>query len=109
MDFNEYKKLAMRTKKPWDDKSLEMAYCALGLTGEAGEVAEMIKKHLSGSKPIDIEKLKKELGDVLWYIACSADYFDLDMDEIAQINIDKLHARHGESWSGYGNRTGQGE
>jgi NTP pyrophosphatase (non-canonical NTP hydrolase) len=109
MTFNEYRKKAMKTKKPWDEKNLELAYYGLGLAGEAGEVTEIIKKHLSGIKEINSDHMKREIGDVLWYIAAMTDYFGFDLNEIAQINIDKLTARHGKKWSGYGNREGEGE
>ena len=110
MEFNEYKKLALRTRKHWDkkDKDLEMAYYTLGLVGEAGEVVEVVKKHLVGSHEINPALIKKELGDVLWYTAAISEYFGFDMNEIAQLNIDKLAARHGDTWSGYGDRSGTG-
>lgn len=107
MKFSEYQKAAIVTKKPWDNKMMELAYCGLGLAGEAGETVDMIKKHFVGSKSFDterIEQLKYEMGDVLWYIACLSDAMDFDMDEIAQMNINKLRKRHGDSYSGYGKR-----
>ena len=110
MNFTEYQKSAITTKKFWDEKQLELSYCALGLCGEAGEVAEFIKKHILGTKPLDtdrLEKLKYELGDVLWYIAALCDALDFDMGEVAQMNVNKLRKRHGESFSGHGNRVGE--
>lgn len=110
MKFTEYQKAAVVTKKKWETKDLELADCGLGLTGEAGEVADMIKKHLSGTKPFDadrLEKLKYELGDVMWYIAALCDGIGFDMGEIARMNIEKLRKRHGDSFSGYGNRSGE--
>jgi len=107
MDFKEYQRLAMVTKKPWDTKEWELVYSCLGLTGEAGEVTDIIKKHVSGSKPIDgevVDKLKYEIGDVMWYIACLCDALGFDMGEIAGLNIEKLRKRHGEKFSGYGKR-----
>lgn len=72
-------------------------YPALGLTGEAGEVADKIKKIVRdyhGQINDDHRKsLAKELGDVLWYIAAISSELGLDMQEIAQGNIDKLYAR----------------
>ncbi len=46
-------------------------YPALGLAGEVGEVSELIKKSIRDNAPLDIQKLKLELGDVLWYLAIS--------------------------------------
>ena len=107
MNFTEYQKFAKVTKKPWDNKDSELAYLGLGLAGEAGEVVEIIKKHFSGSKPLDderTEKLKNEIGDVMWYLAALCDGLGFDMGQIAQINIDKLRKRHGDTYSGYGKR-----
>jgi NTP pyrophosphatase (non-canonical NTP hydrolase) len=110
VDFNEYQKIAMSTAKPWADNetNLRLAYYGLGLTGESGECADAIKKHLSGSKPIDPDEIKRELGDVLWYVNALAAYFNFELDDIAKTNVAKLKARHGDSWSGYGNRAGDG-
>jgi NTP pyrophosphatase (non-canonical NTP hydrolase) len=108
MTFNEYTNSVIKLRKPWNNKDIELAYYGLGLTGEAGEVSEAIKKHLSGVKEIDTEHIKKELGDVLWYIMAAANYFGFSLDDVAQTNIDKLFARHGDHWSGYGDRTGKG-
>jgi NTP pyrophosphatase (non-canonical NTP hydrolase) len=110
MNFSEYQKKAIVTKKKWDDKLQELAYCCLGLTGEAGEVADLMKKHISGTKPLNDErivKLKYEIGDVCWYIAALCDAMDFDMDELAEMNIEKLRKRHGDSFSGYGDRSGE--
>jgi NTP pyrophosphatase (non-canonical NTP hydrolase) len=108
MTFNEYQKIAISTAKPWESANIRLAYFGLGLNGEAGECAEIIKKHLSGSKQIDPDALKRELGDVLWYLSALASYFNFDLNDIAKTNIEKIKARHGETWSGYGNREGDG-
>ena len=69
----------------------------LGLVGEAGETADKIKKILRDkggrADAEDIEAVKKELGDVLWYIANMARYLNISMDEIAEENIKKLSDR----------------
>jgi NTP pyrophosphatase (non-canonical NTP hydrolase) len=74
-----------------------LAYPALGLAGEAGEVAEHAKKAIrdDGGTVSDERRaaMAKELGDVLWYVAQIATELDLDLDEIAQANIDKLLSR----------------
>ena len=68
---------------------------ALGVGGEAGEVMEIIKKGHRPDKVVDVVHLKEEIGDVLWYLAVLADYYDLDLEEIALDNIDKLQKRYG--------------
>ncbi len=66
---------------------------ASGLAGEAGEVAELAKKQIFHQHGIDKDKWKKELGDVLWYVAACASKLGLTMEEIMEHNIEKLKAR----------------
>jgi NTP pyrophosphatase (non-canonical NTP hydrolase) len=70
----------------------------LGLAGEAGETLDMIKKWIFHEKDLDREYLKKELGDVMWYMAMICYSFGFDLDEILQMNIDKLKARYPEGF-----------
>ena len=105
MDFNQYQEKAKETAvfpglKIDVNKELETisyVYPALGLVGEAGEVAEKIKKLIrdKGGQVTneDQQTIRKELGDVLWYIAVLADLFGLTLQDIAQGNIDKLASR----------------
>lgn len=72
----------------------------LGLVGEVGEVVEHIKKDRrpeeSGKrKPINLDELELEIGDVLWYLTRLADEYGLDMVSVAKRNIEKLNKRHG--------------
>ena len=66
----------------------------LGLSGEVGEFNDMIKKWIFHEKPFDEVHAKKELGDVLWYVAMMCHSFGWDLDEIMQMNVDKLKARY---------------
>lgn len=70
----------------------------LGLTGEAGEVSDMIKKWIFHQGKLDKWHLKKELGDVLWYIAMICESMGFNMDEIMMKNIEKLKARYPEGF-----------
>lgn len=70
----------------------------LGLTGEAGEVSDMIKKWIFHQKELDTEHLKKEIGDVMWYVAMICESMEFNLDEIMQMNIDKLKARYPEGF-----------
>lgn len=69
-------------------------FACLGLSGEVGEVNDIIKKDLFHEKPWDDMHLKKEIGDVLWYIAMLCYSLGYDMDEIMQMNIDKFNQRY---------------
>jgi NTP pyrophosphatase (non-canonical NTP hydrolase) len=96
MGMNEYQKLAEVTVVYPPD--LKVIYPTIGLAGETGEVCEKVKKWIRDAdrKPMTQEQLdllKKELGDVLWYLAVLAKDLGLSLDEIAQDNIRKLHDR----------------
>ncbi len=97
MTFEEYQKRALSTVISTDDEFKDLLHWVLGINGEAGEVAEKVKKIIrdKGGKVSDGDKkeLAKELGDVLWYIAVFAHDLGVSMDDIAQGNLDKLQSR----------------
>lgn len=70
----------------------------LGLSGEVGEFNDMVKKWIFHEKPLNTEHAKKELGDVLWYVAMICHSFGWNLNEIMQINVDKLKARYPEGF-----------
>lgn len=82
-------------------------YLALGLNGEAGEVAEIIKKNECHGKPINREHLREELGDVLWYLTVLAEVNGLTLAEIAVENIHKLKARYPQGFVKRGNQNAE--
>jgi NTP pyrophosphatase (non-canonical NTP hydrolase) len=90
--FEEYQEWAQTTVGPDANPLL----IALGVGGEAGEVMEIIKKGNRPGKTVDVEHLKEEIGDVLWYLANLATHYDLDLEEIVFANIDKLEERYGK-------------
>jgi NTP pyrophosphatase (non-canonical NTP hydrolase) len=95
VDLSEYQRLSRRTAEyPRNDW---LAYPALGLAGEAGEVAEHAKKAIrDDAGTVSDERraaMAKELGDVLWYVAQLASELELDLDEIADTNLQKLLSR----------------
>lgn len=111
MNGKEYQELAMRTYDGYAMNRLSSNVMSstfyetaallngvLGLTGEAGEVSDLIKKGIFHEKGIDREHLEKELGDVMWYIALICHNCGFDLDEIMQMNIDKLKARYPEGF-----------
>jgi len=94
MNFTDYQSLAARTLGRDRTHEQQLANAALGLTGEAGETAELIKKHLFHATPLDRDAMIKELGDCLWYIAAFATVLDIPMSDIAERNIEKLRRRY---------------
>lgn len=97
MNFEEYQSAARKTAL-YPRRLENLEYPTLGLAGEAGEVANIVKKiqrDYGGVINEDIRaKLQDELGDVLWYISACADELDLTLTEIAEYNVDKLAKRH---------------
>ncbi|MBN1641003.1 MAG: nucleoside triphosphate pyrophosphohydrolase family protein [Anaerolineae bacterium] len=99
MDMDDYQRMAMRTAGHTEDRDKVLTYAALGLTGESGEVAEMIKKAFYHGHPLDPGALSEELGDVLWYLAVMASGLGLSLGAIAAENVAKLRARYPEGFS----------
>ncbi len=96
MTFDEYQKKSRETAIYYD-KDDNYIYPTLGLVGEAGEIAEKIKKVLRDNSGIVDEKSKieisKELGDVLWYLSQLSTEIGLSLEDIAASNIEKLMSR----------------
>ena len=116
MNGKEYQNLAMRTNDGnatnrllnltlsdttengiGEDTGTILLAC-LGLSGEVGEFNDMIKKWIFHEKDLDEEHLKKELGDIMWYIAMMCHAFRWGLDEIMEMNINKLKARYPEGF-----------
>lgn len=100
MTPNEYQTMALRTEKNANGNGLSLLHNArllnglAGLNGEAGEAIDILKKHLFQGHDLDREHLAKELGDVAWYLAVSADALGYSLEEILKMNVEKLHARY---------------
>ncbi len=95
MKVNEYQAAALTTAVYPEDKRI--IYPALGMCGEAGEVADKVKKvirdnaqNFTADKKLEIAK---EIGDVLWYCAVLSHDIGFTLEEVAQMNIDKLQSR----------------
>ena len=113
MDFKEYQKLAMRTN---DGKCTErlkhrvdvrvvgedfggIINASLGLSGEVGELNDMIKKWIYHGHKLDIYEVQKEIGDICWYVAMMCESFGLEMDRVVEVNINKLKQGYPEGFS----------
>ncbi len=99
MKANEYQKLAERTLSDHPDFQLSdeetmITWNAMGLAGESGEVADLVKKGIFHQRGLDREALIRELGDVLWYLSALCTNLDISMEEVMERNISKLRARY---------------
>lgn len=95
MTINEYQIEAMRTASGTNYEHNGMLInAALGLCGEGGEVADIVKKATFQSHELNVEHVAKELGDVAWYLAVGARAIGYDLETILQMNVDKLRARY---------------
>jgi len=96
MEFKEYEKQAIETAK-YPNVGKNFVYPTLGLVGESGEVAEKVKKLLRDHDGVvseeQKEEIKKEMGDVLWYLAALAREFGFTLEDLAKKNIEKLLSR----------------
>jgi NTP pyrophosphatase (non-canonical NTP hydrolase) len=94
MTFDDYQKQAMTTALDLGGSFNDLTYRSLGLTSEAGEVADKIKKIIrdkGGEMTAEDKKaIASELGDVLWYVQALATYLDVSLNQIAEDNLTKL-------------------
>jgi NTP pyrophosphatase (non-canonical NTP hydrolase) len=98
MNIEQYSILALRTAATASQQE-DLQHASMGIAGEAGEVVDLLKKHLGHGHPVDREKLKKELGDVLWYLSDLARLFDIKLSDVAEANIEKLKRRYPNGFS----------
>lgn len=111
MNFNEYQELSKRTmpkpkyvmsmvvrKSDLYDGMAKSNY-AMGLAGESGEVVDLIKKEVHHGHQIEIEDVKKEIGDILHYAAGVATMYGFTLEDAAIANIDKLRTRYPDGFS----------
>lgn len=93
MTLNEYQQAVMRTEGGLAPSELLMN-AALGICGEGGEVADLVKKAAFQGHYLNKEHVAKELGDCFWYLAVGAKAIGYTLDEIGQMNLAKLEARY---------------
>ncbi len=91
--FAEYQMEARKTSSY--DPDLKITYATMGLVGEAGELANKVKKLLRGDDNRDelLDGVKAEMGDVLWYLSALADDIGIPLSDVAAENIAKIHDR----------------
>lgn len=76
-----------------DPKQMKM-HAAIGISGESGELIDAVKKHWVYGKELDVENVKEELGDLMFYIQAMANLMGFNLQNILQINADKLAKRY---------------
>ena len=100
MTINEYQTAALRTAQTDKLTARELLLnSALGLCGESGEVADLLKKYHFQGHDLDLGHIAKELGDVAWYLAVGAYSIGYSLETILQMNVDKLKARYPDGFS----------
>lgn len=104
MTINEYQQEAMRTASGMNyenncEISLMLLNGVMGLNGESGECIDILKKALFQGHELDAVHLAEELGDVAWYLAVSAQALGYTLEDIMQMNVDKLQKRYPAGFS----------
>jgi NTP pyrophosphatase (non-canonical NTP hydrolase) len=103
MNFDDYQVAALRTAKRTlsgtPAREREVLILGLGIAGEAGEVADLLKKGIGHEHGVDRDKLCEEIGDVIWYCAALADSYGLTLSKVVDVNVTKLLTRYPNGFS----------
>lgn len=104
MNFSEYQEQSRRTRPSAPstnavEEIMTLIVAALGLCGESGEVADIIKKHVAQGHPFDRGKIINEAGDIMWYLSLLCDALGITMEQVAVLNIEKLRKRYPDGFS----------
>jgi NTP pyrophosphatase (non-canonical NTP hydrolase) len=99
LTLDKYQTLADRSSGAGGEGEQRLIVSALGLAGEAGEFANLVKKMTAHGHPFNKQALEDELGDVLWYLAEAATAAGLFLDEIANQNVQKLIKRYPDGFN----------
>lgn len=94
-----YQEFARRTAKDMGTKELNLIHAAMGLSSDAGEFVDCIKKHTIYGKPLDFDNAIEELGDVLWFISLACDTLGITMASVMAANVNKLKTRYPNKYS----------
>ena len=99
MPLADYQSAAARTGNPALSPADRLLDAAAGLAEEAGEILARVRKHRFQQRALDRDGLVTELGDALWCLAMVATSLDVTLDEVAERNVAKLHARYPDGFS----------
>lgn len=100
MELRDYQYLANKTATDLGFLG-DLNHLGLGMSGEAGELADAIKKYTVYHQPLDRDNLREELGDLLWFVALGAKILNEPLEIIARENIAKLQKRYPDQYSDY--------
>jgi len=108
MNFNVFKTYILRTEnRDFESirdrlslkRTIRLLHGSVGVSTEAGELLDAVKKYIFYGKPIDRVNIKEEIGDALYYIALLMDELDLKLEDILEVNISKLRTRYPDKFS----------
>jgi NTP pyrophosphatase (non-canonical NTP hydrolase) len=106
MDATKYLKLSERTCKHISEDGVtitpfiyDLLHATLGISGEAGELLDSVKKSFIYGKPLDTVNAREEIGDIFWYLALACRTLGVSFEEVMQENIDKLSKRYPEKYT----------
>jgi NTP pyrophosphatase (non-canonical NTP hydrolase) len=94
MTGNEFQQHVLRTANTGLTDKEALSNACMGLAGEAGEYIDMVKKHIFHNHSLDFDKVEKELGDILFYVAWAANIHGIELDSVMKTNVDKLLKRY---------------
>lgn len=94
MDIADYERAVIRTSPEGRTAREDLLLSAVGLAGESGEVADLVKKHVFHGHDLDTAHALEELGDILWYVAFAARTLGSSLSSVAEANVRKLEARY---------------
>ncbi len=98
MKVSEYQECVKRTCAATEHEDI-IKLALIGMAGELGEIAEPLKKYLWGDHSFARSDLKNEIGDLLWYLATLCNTFNIDLEQVMQLNIEKLQRRYPDGFS----------
>lgn len=99
MKINEFRTYQEKIERTRNFKDTELANYTLGLVCEAGEFGDIIKKHLYHGHNLNVDEVKSELGDIMWYIGNVCNVLDIELEDVVNKNIDKLERRYPNGFS----------
>lgn len=108
LSFLIYQEKSKRTMNTALETKDQLNNYVFGLVGEVGEVVDLLKKFFFHGHEVDSNRLKSELGDILWYVSAVASLFNINLQEIAQGNVEKLERRYPEGFSSEASKGREG-